>query len=203
MSQGYAPNPYAQQAPMPQNFQQQFSPYQESAEQRLARLSQQYGVNPYQNMPMNPPQNMAPQPQPQQAQTYECRPVTSIDEVKAIQVDFSGRPQFYFNQASGEVYVKQLNGMGASDYYAGKLQKVDFSSGQPVLPQEENAAPQYATQEELNALRDEMSQMIGGLQHECKCDGKTATTNAKRPTKSNTADNAKSDVSAGKADDAG
>ena len=100
--------------------------------------------------------NYTPQmPQaPQQAQTggvvYSCRPVTSREEAVAAQVDFFGPGTLMPDLGHGVIYLKRFNqNTGACDI-------VTFAVEQPK--QEELV--QYATMEDLNKLREELTRKV-------------------------------------------
>lgn len=79
------------------------------------------------------------------ANTFVCRPVTSRLEAEAVQVDFMSAGTVMPDLAHGCVYIKRFNpNTGASDFLV-------FSAQAP-----EQAPVQYATIQDLNALRDEL-----------------------------------------------
>ena len=111
-----------------------------------------YGWNGYNPgyMPQTPVQ--APQsvpvvqtvsnPQP----GFNCRPVTSKEEAQAVQVDFFGPGTIMPDLGHGVVYLKRFNqNTGACDIF-------EFVAQQ----QKEAPVVQYATIDDLNALRDEL-----------------------------------------------
>lgn len=107
----------------------------------------------------NPQASFAPRPEPQsytpayQPQTmaqnsngFVCRPVTSRLEAEAVQVDFMGMGTVMPDLAHGAVYVKRFNqNTGSSDFLVFTLQ-----------PMQEMPPVQYATIQDLQALRNEL-----------------------------------------------
>lgn len=115
----------------------------------------------FNTMPAYNPQNFAPAPiqpptQPQTVQGgvtapsgFSCRPVTSRLEAEAVQVDFLGPGTIMPDLGHGVIYLKRFNpNTGASDF-------VVFA-----MEQMQEAAPvQYATIEDINALREEIESL--------------------------------------------
>lgn len=100
-----------------------------------------------------PQTGQAAQPmQPTQPTTQEafiCRPVTSREEAMATPVDYV-RPILMPDFGHGKIYLKKFNQQtGASDIF-------NFTLEEQGTTQPE---PQYATREELNALRDELEKL--------------------------------------------
>lgn len=107
------------------------------------------GYNPayMPQMPVQAPQNV---PQTQTANNpqsgFACRPVTSREEAQAVQVDFFGPGTLMPDLGHGVVYLKRFNqNTGACDIFEFTAQQV-----------KEPSVVQYATIEDLNALRDEL-----------------------------------------------
>lgn len=97
-------------------------------------------------MPVQAPQS-APVVQPinNTAQALRCIPVTSRAEVDAFQIPFDGSTTYFADTSNGKIYAKTFN----------------FANGTaPVVTYiQENAVsvPQYATMDDLNALREELT----------------------------------------------
>ena len=99
----------------------------------------QYGYNP-----SYMPQQYAPSAP--NTNTFTCRPVTSRLEAESAQVDFLGAGTVMPDLAHGCVYIKRFNpNTGASDFLVFTMQQAPEAT--PV---------QYATIQDLNALRDEL-----------------------------------------------
>ena len=89
--------------------------------------------------PMNNPQPM-----------FNCRPVTSKEEAQAVQVDFFGPGTLMPDLGHGVVYLKRFNqNTGACDIF-------EFVAQQP----KEERPVRYATIDDLNALRDELTRRV-------------------------------------------
>lgn len=109
-----------------------------------------FSYNPQASFTPRPePQGYAPAYQPQQMQNgngFVCRPVTSRLEAEAVQVDFMGPGTIMPDLGHGVIYLKRFNqNNGASDFIVFSMQ-----------PMQEMAPVQYATIQDLNALRDEL-----------------------------------------------
>lgn len=80
---------------------------------------------------------------------FLCRPVTSRAEAEVFQIPFDGSTTYFVDTANGKIYSKTFN----------------FSNGTaPLVTYIQEAAvpaPQYATIDDLNALREELK---GGRQ---------------------------------------
>lgn len=94
------------------------------------------------------PSTQLPPSAPAQAaqQGFGCRPVTSREEALAMAPEYFGPGTIMPDLAHGAIYLKRFNqNTGASDFYefVERVQEVE----KPV---------QYATIDDLNALRDEI-----------------------------------------------
>ena len=96
-------------------------------------------------MPVQAPQSV-PMVQPinNTTQALRCIPVTSRAEVDAFQIPFDGSTTYFADTSNGKIYAKTFN----------------FSNGTaPVVTyirESDVPVPQYATIEDLNALREEI-----------------------------------------------
>lgn len=82
----------------------------------------------------------------QQPQGFAVRAVTGREEAVAAQVDFGGMGTIMPDLGHGVIYLKRFNSnTGSCDIFEFK-----------AAAQEQAAAPQYATLDDLNALRDEL-----------------------------------------------
>ena len=114
-----------------------------------------YGApqRPAPGMGMDPPQNQNAQGGPTAAQSagFLVRPVTSREEAVAALVDFFGPGTLMPDLGHGTVYLKRFNqNTGSSEFYAFMLPP----------PEPEPEPVQYATKEDLTALREEIVQLI-------------------------------------------
>ena len=95
------------------------------------------------------PQNTTQSAPAAQNQGFYVRPVTSREEAVASQVDFFGPGTIMPDLSHGVIYLKRFNPQnGASDFFA-------FTVEQP----KEEAPVQYATKEDIDALRCEIEQL--------------------------------------------
>lgn len=107
-----------------------------------------YGYNPVNTfMPQMPVQ--APQSAPTMQATnnptpiLRCIPVTSRAEVDGFQIPFDGSTTYFADTSNGKIYTKTFN------FNNGTAPIVTYIRESDVF------VPQYATIEDLNALRDE------------------------------------------------
>lgn len=104
---------------------------------------------------MYQPQPIAYAPQTQQTaqqatqEAFICRPVTSREEAVASPADYT-RPVIMPDMGHGKIYIKKFDPQtGISDVF-------DFKLDRPEL---QPSTPQYATIDELNALREEIEKL--------------------------------------------
>ena len=106
-------------------------------------------------------QQQAPTMQPQRIPYVEQpqigikgRPVSSVEEVKAISIDFDGSVFFFPDLANQKIYTKQIN--------------LDGTSTINIYSLENNGAnqiPQYVTKEELELALSQLKQEIAPPQN--------------------------------------
>ena len=105
------------------------------------------------NAPTSAPQIPASSPAPQpmaSAGGFVCRPVTSRAEAEFYQIPFDGSTTYFVDTSNGNLYSKTF----------------DFNTGTAPLVTyvRETVRPvQYATVDDLNALRKELT---GGAEHD-------------------------------------
>lgn len=133
-----------------------------------------YGNNGYLN-PFMQPQGIYPQPQQlpqpmqqpmqtQQQSGFNIMPVANSDEAKAVQTPFDGSILILPNINNGKIYTKQLNMNTGSAIFN------EYSISTPVPTQQTQStttvatpAPVYATQKELDDLRQELFDKLNAL----------------------------------------
>lgn len=128
-----------------------------------------YGNNGYLN-PFMQPQNIYPQlqalPQPiqqpiqnQQQSGFNVMPVANADEAKAVQTPFDGSILILPNINNGKIYTKQLNMNTGSAIFN------EYSISTPAPAPVANTAPTpiYATQKELDDLRQELLDKLNAI----------------------------------------
>jgi hypothetical protein len=89
------------------------------------------------------PMQMAAQPQTGGNAGYMCRPVTSRAEVEATQIPFDGSTVYFVDTSNGKIYAKTF------DFNTGSAPIVTYT-------REVEKKVQYATIDDLKALRDEI-----------------------------------------------
>lgn len=116
--------------------------------QRLAQYEQQQQMQQQQYQMQQQAQQQQMQPQPQ------VRPVTSVEEVRAISPNFDGSKQYFEDVTNNKMYIKymDLNGL--------PITKVFSIDNTP--PKENNiSSVDYVSKEEFNSLRAKMEQYEG------------------------------------------
>lgn len=99
-----------------------------------------------------PPQRIPYVEQPQIG--IKGRPVSSVEEVKAISIDFDGSVFFFPDLANQKIYTKQINLDGTSTINIYSLE----NNGT-------NQIPQYVTKEELKLALSQLKQEIAPPQN--------------------------------------
>ena len=79
------------------------------------------------------------------------RPVSSIEEVRAAQVDFDGSLYIYPDIANQKVYTKQINPDGTASLNTYALQR-------EVIPKQ----PTYVTKEEFDSVIEQLKNALNG-----------------------------------------
>ena len=102
-------------------------------------------VNTYMpTMPVQAPQSVSPvQPMNNAAPTLRCIPVTSRSEAESFQIPFDGSTTYFADTSNGKIYSKTFNFNNGTAPIVTYIRETDV----PV--------PQYATIDDLNALRNE------------------------------------------------
>lgn len=94
-----------------------------------------------------PPVQPAPPAQPQAANQPSIRLVAAREEVVSAQIPFDGSTSYFVDTSNGKIYTKTF----------------DFNTGTaPIVTyvREQEAAVQYATIADLNALREELRKEV-------------------------------------------
>lgn len=120
------------------------------------RYNQQYNQSQMQQYAQAQQFQQIQQPT-QQTQGLNITPVSSIDEVKAKSVDWSGRAEYFIDNANNKVYSKFLdvNGIPRINVYS--------------LDSNNDINVEYATKEEVNKLKsiiDNFLEGLGGVKNE-------------------------------------
>lgn len=77
------------------------------------------------------------------------RPVASLDEVRAIPVDFDGSVFYFPDLANGKIYTKQINQDGTSSLFMYEKKEIPDATYQS-----------YVTKEELNQILMELKNSL-------------------------------------------
>lgn len=110
---------------------------------------------PYYTAPSYYPQSRymaTEQPQPQ----IKGRPVTSIEEVRAMTIDFDGSVFFFPDLANKRIYTKQINFDGTST--------INIYELVPTITNNTNNSNQYVTKEEFDNLITQLKQRFAGIE---------------------------------------
>lgn len=83
------------------------------------------------------------------------RPVTSIEEARAISIDFDGSVFYFPDLANKRIYTKQINVDGTSS-----LNVYEWKND-PVVN-----SPQYVTREEFETVLNQLKEAIGKKKEE-------------------------------------
>ena len=111
----------------------------QSAMPQFAQQNAVQGVSPSASISNQPMQN-----------GFICRPVTSRIEAEAVQVDFMGPGTVMPDLAHGTIYLKRFNPQ------SGSAEFLTFTA------QQEQAPVQYATAQEVQAIRAELEALKHG-----------------------------------------
>ena len=114
----------------------------------------------YNNMTMPQYQRMAPVEQPQMSYQYSTgyhlkgRPVASLDEARAAQIDFDGSLHVFTDIGNKKIYTKQINLDGTASLQTYVLIEEDPS----IEPK--NELSEYVTKTEFNQALSQLQEMF-------------------------------------------
>lgn len=111
------------------------------------------GAIPNHNVPFYQPPIQTTPMQPQTANQPSVRLVTTREEVVSAQIPFDGSTSYFVDTSNGKIYSKTF----------------DFSTGSaPIVTyvREQENKVQYATIDDLNALREELKAKKGAKKYE-------------------------------------
>lgn len=112
----------------------------------------------YNYFPQNQQQMKPPNQQP--IMYLKGRPVSSVEEVKAIPIDFDGSIFYFPDMANKRIYTKQINLDGTASIY---MYEFTVPTPQPVENTQEQPAidlTAYVTKEELNTVLEQIKGII-------------------------------------------
>lgn len=81
--------------------------------------------------------------------------VSNIEEANATPVDLSGNPLFFFNRATNEIYMKQLDQTGAAPLISFVLKPQESQ----IKLSQEQTKPVYDFQNDLRKLTDKVEEI--------------------------------------------
>ncbi len=111
--------------------------------------------NNFYPQPQNVLQNRYAEMQ-QQVMGLRGRPVSSLEEARAAQIDFDGSLSLFPDVANNKIYTKQINLDGTASL------KVYTQEAEPTPP----PAPAYVTKDELSEILEKFKNSLGGKQDE-------------------------------------
>lgn len=82
-------------------------------------------------------------------------PVSNIEEANATPVDLSGNPLFFFNRATREIYMKQLDQSGAAPLVSFILKPQESQ----IKLSEQQTKPAYDFQNDLKKLNEKIDEI--------------------------------------------
>lgn len=86
---------------------------------------------------------------------WRILPVSNIDEANATPVDLSGNPLFFFNRATKEIYMKQLDQTGAAPLISFVLKPQESQ----IKLSQEQTKPVYDFQNDLKKLNEKVEEI--------------------------------------------
>jgi hypothetical protein len=132
-----------------------------SMQQRLSQMEQQFPQFAQPNYMNQMPMIQTP------TQTLKGRPVTSIDEAKAAQIDFDGSLHVFPDVANGNIYTKQLgmDGLPIFTIYRRDTSAQDTKSGSSET---KNAESQYVLRSDFEELKDKFQKLENSIAEDKK-----------------------------------
>ena len=111
------------------------------------------------------------QPQPQ-IQFLKCRPVTSIEEARAAQIDLDGSLWVFTDIGHGKIYTKQIANDGSSAFGV-----YTYTEETPTTINSNININNFVTKEEMNnTVRDAIQYILGMLPKQEQHDAATSDT---------------------------
>jgi hypothetical protein len=108
----------------------------------------QDAINAYLSQQMQPAQQI-------QANFFKGRPVASIDEARAAQIDFDGSLYIFTDLGKGKIYTKQFNPDGTVTLNT-------FA----IFEEKEPEVNEYVTKDEFNLAINEIRNMFGSKENQ-------------------------------------
>lgn len=105
-----------------------------------------------QNYGYYPQQQQQPQPtRPQYINFLKGRPVSSLEEVRAMSIDFDGSISYFPDIANHKIYTKQINLDGTSTVSMYELKEI---------PNQEPSTTNYVTREEFDYALSQIKEIL-------------------------------------------
>lgn len=142
-------NPYYNQFPNQQGSSQNFQGFP----QRQNPMEAYNGAPIYQMQPIQMGYNMPPMMPPQCQNCLKGRPVTSIEEARAAQIDLDGSLHIFTDIGNNKIYTKQLNIDGTTSFNTFSLVEENGTSN-----------ISYVTQEQLDAAINQIKEILNSGQ---------------------------------------
>lgn len=120
------------------------------------RLNQMEQMYPQYNNQMMYSQYQGNQQNLQNSNSLKGRPVTSIEEAKAAQIDFDGSVFFFPDIANGKIYTKQINLNGIAEIKEYKTENV------PAKDEQDGNKDYLSMIEDLQNQIDDIKKKMGG-----------------------------------------
>ena len=121
----------------------------------------------YPNYNYYPPRQQQQQPQPQIPPFLKGRPVSSLEEVRAIPIDFDGSVFYFPDIANRRIYTKQINLDGTASINMYVLQEIPQTANPQTTQNLQNLfVSKQEFQQTITSLLEEMGKMKGDKTNE-------------------------------------
>ena len=111
----------------------------------------------YPNYNYYPPRQQQQQPQPQIPPFLKGRPVSSLEEVRAIPIDFDGSVFYFPDIANRRIYTKQLNLDGTALINMYEFKPI------PVAQESTTNTDTFVTREEFEETMSKIKEMFAAM----------------------------------------
>ena len=111
----------------------------------------------YPNYNYYPPRQQQQQPQPQIPPFLKGRPVSSLEEVRAIPIDFDGSVFYFPDIANRRIYTKQINLDGTALINMYEFKPI------PVAQESTTNIDTFVTREEFEETMSKIKEMIAAM----------------------------------------
>ena len=111
----------------------------------------------YPNYNYYPPRQQQQQPQPQIPPFLKGRPVSSLEEVRAIPIDFDGSVFYFPDIANRRIYTKQINLDGTALINMYEFKPI------PVAQESTSNTDTFVTREEFEETMSKIKEMFAAM----------------------------------------